>query len=100
MNKFKRFESKGHQSQGYSIGFDINSNGNILASGSVDGCAYIYNFHSTKLLSKIDTFNKNIFNQPCMDVKFNSNQSISNSQFIAMSSWSGEIKIFQIFNQL
>ena len=62
MNKNRRFESKNHITQGYSIGFDINQTGTLIASGSIDGCVYIYNTSNGKLVHKIDAFNKQIIN--------------------------------------
>ena len=99
MNKFKRYESKSHLAQGYSIGFDISTNGTLIASGSSDGCAYIYNCDSSKLVNKIDAFNKQLVAQPCMDAKFqpiNFMDSTQTCQYLALSSWNGEIKIYKI----
>jgi WD repeat-containing protein 25 len=90
MNKSRRFE--GHQAAGYNIGFDLNKNGNVIASGSIDGLVYFYNTHSGNLMYKVDAF-KNGINQPCMDAKFNPN----NDNTVAVSSWDGKIKLFDKF---
>ena len=54
----------------YSIGFDLNQSGSILASGSINGSIYIYNTNTSKLITRIDAFNKQHIKQPCTDVKF------------------------------
>jgi WD40 repeat protein len=104
MNKNRRFESKNHITQGYSIGFDLNQTGTLLASGSLDGFVYIYNTSNGKLFDKIDAFNKQIMNQPCMDAKFQSSECLSNTyssncsqerQYLAVSSINGPIKIYE-----
>ncbi len=94
MNKFKRFESYGHFTSGYSIGIDINSFGTLLASGSSNGNAYIYNIQTSKLVNKIDALNEPI-KIPCMDVKFGKFNNNSD-QLLALSFWNGLIKIYSI----
>ena len=99
MNKYKRFESKDHFVNGYSIGFDLNASGTLIASGSIDGSVYLYNYESSKLLKKVNAFNMEIVSQPCMDAKFQptSNGGGSNMKnYLAASSWNGDIKIFNI----
>lgn len=93
INLSQRFESNGHFTAGYSIGFDINPNGSILCSGSSNGCIYLYNFHTSKLIKRLDgSCNKYASSQPCMDVKFQPN---SNEKLLAASFWNGTIKIFE-----
>jgi WD40 repeat protein len=92
MNKYKRFETNGHLVNGYSIGFDVNNYGTLLASGSTSGCAYVYNIQTNKLLFIKDAFNK-LVRQPCMDAKF---KNFNEDQFLAVSSWNGLIKIYEI----
>lgn len=99
MNKYKRFETNGHTISGYSIGFDINGNGSLIASGSVDGCVYVYNCDTSKLVNKVNAFNMDIISQPCMDAKFqhvNRLNSSNESILLAASCWNGLIKIFDI----
>ncbi len=88
MNKFKRFE--GHQTAGYNIGFDINSNGTMMVSGSSDGYAVFYNAQTSKIISKLSLFTKPLI-QPCTDAKFNP----YTQNKIAFSSWNGVIKIYE-----
>lgn len=92
MNKYKRFES--HMTQGYSIGFDINQSGSLISTGSTDGCVYIYNCQTSKLIKKFDAFNKELVKQPCTDAKFQPLR----KKYLAASSWSGLIKIFEFNN--
>lgn len=92
MNKNKKFRSANYSTEAYAIGFDINSNGTVIYSGSADGAIYLYNTASSKLLRTIDVFNRQIVKQPCMDVKIQ--REISNGrQYLAASSWNGQIKI-------
>ena len=95
MNKLKRFESSGHCTQAYSIGFDLNSSGNLLASGSANGCVFIYDIQSTKLNRKIEVFNKELNAQPCMDVKFKYD-SVRRRELVAASGANGTVKVFEI----
>ena len=100
MNKCKRYESTGHRVNGYSVGFDFNATGSLIASGSADGCVYLYNFETSKLIRRINVFNKELVSQPCMDVKFQSlshqNEFAGSSRaYLAASSWNGAIKIFE-----
>ena len=99
MNKHKRFESKGHTANGYSIGFDLNESGALIASGSVDGCIYIYNYETSKLVRRLDAFNMNLIGQPCMDAKFqpfNEFHRSNENQLLAASCWNGAIKAFDL----
>jgi len=89
MNKYKRYEN--HMTQGYSIGFDVNQNGSLISTGSIDGCVYIYNCQTSKLIKKFDAFNKELMQQPCTDAKFQPLR----KRYLAASSWSGLIKIFE-----
>jgi hypothetical protein len=97
MNRYKRFEANGHFTQSYSIGFDLNSSGNLLASGSVNGCVYVYESQSRKLQTKIDVFSRKDASTAvlCMDAKFKYD-SVKNKEILAVSGASGSIKIFEI----
>jgi WD40 repeat protein len=70
----------------------LNLNGSILASGSSNGCVFVYNFSTSKLIQKFEIFTK-YFVQPCMDVKFQPINS-DNKNILAASSWNGMIRIF------
>jgi WD40 repeat protein len=101
MNKYKRYQASTHRTAGYYIGFDVNSSGNLLASGSLDGSVYIYDVKTSKLLHRVEAFNRKLVDQPCMDVKFKPNQSdqatssTNNRPVIAASCFNGMIKILQ-----
>jgi WD40 repeat protein len=98
MNKYRRYEGRGHVTRGYSIGFDLNAAGNWLASGSTDGCVYVYDVVTSKLAFKLDAFSSGeLIKQPVMDVRFQAIDSNDRSgQMLAVSGWNGKIKIFQI----
>lgn len=101
MNKFKRFESNGHHTAGYSIGFDLNKSGTLLASGSSSGKVFIYNFQSSKLLRILEVYNKYTITQPCTDVKFQINHfESSNEQVLAVSCWNGIVKILNVNDKI
>ena len=78
------------KSQSYSIGFDINPEGTLLISGSIDGNAFIYNLSTSKIVKKLNIFNKQIVTQPCMDAKFHPH--VKNKT--AYSCWNGLICIY------
>ena len=90
MNKFKRFDK--HRVQGYAIGFDLNANGRLMASASSDGCVYLYETETSKLVRKLDAFSKQMVKQPCMDAKFEPISSASTNR-LAVSCWNGLIKV-------
>ena len=96
MNKYKRFECGDHAVNGYSIGFDINQYGTLLASGSSTGNVCIYNMQSSKLVKKLGPFSETAWKSPCMDCKFNNFKTSNDKFLLAVSSWNGGIKIFQI----
>ena len=96
MNKFKRFESSDHVTNAYSIGFDLNKHGSLLASGSSNGHAVIYNLQSSKLVYKLEGFSMPVPKFPCMDTKFNSfKKNNADKYFLAASGWNGIIKIYE-----
>ncbi|XP_071789065.1 WD repeat-containing protein 25-like [Asterias amurensis] len=61
LNKYNRYE--GHRLEGYHIGCDFSPDGALLASGSSDGMAYIYDFQSTGKLKTLQCHSG-----PCTDV--------------------------------
>ncbi|KAM0938740.1 putative transcription factor WD40-like family [Dioscorea sansibarensis] len=84
LDRYKRFEN--HGVWGFPIKCNFSSDGNQLASGSSDGCIYLYNYHSSELIRKFKAFK-----QPCVDVAFHP----SIPHLIASCSWDGEISIFE-----
>lgn len=93
MNKHKRFESGGHVTEGYSIGFDVNSNGSLIASGSTRGCVCIYNCNSSGLIKKIDYPLNDIAKPMSLDVRFKKRM---HKELIAVSYSNGHIKIIEL----
>ncbi|GFP90245.1 WD repeat-containing protein 25 [Phtheirospermum japonicum] len=83
LDKYKRYE--GHGVSGFPIKCNFSSDGNILASGSYDGCIYFYDSKSTKFLKKVKAYE-----QACVDVAFHPTL----PDVIASCSWHGEISIF------
>lgn len=69
---------------------DINTNGNLLISGSIDGNAIVYNLNTAKIIKKHHLFKKQLVIQPCMDAKFNP----FNDKLIAFSCWNGQISVY------
>lgn len=93
INKRKKFESVGHVTEGYSIGFDLNSNGSLVASGSTRGCVCIYNCNSSGLIKKIDYPLNEMPKPMSLDVKFKKRL---DKELIAVSYSNGEIKILEL----
>jgi len=97
MNKHKRFESRNHVVNGYSIGFDVNKYGSLLASGSSTGHVLIYNLQSSKLLESLNVFASAMPPVPCMDAKFNNFSDQGGEKcLLAVSGWNGMIKVYDI----
>lgn len=85
--KLDRYQRYGkHGVWGFPIKCNFSLDGNKLASGSSDGCIYLYNYQSSELLSKIKAFE-----QPCIDVAFHPLM----PNVIASCSWTGEVSIFE-----
>ncbi|KAF5204280.1 Wd repeat-containing protein [Thalictrum thalictroides] len=84
LDKYKRYEN--HGVSGFPIKCDFSLDGGKLASGSSDGCIYLYNFRSSELFGKIKAYE-----QACVDVAFHPR--IPN--VIASCSWSGEVTVFE-----
>ncbi|KAL6650472.1 hypothetical protein ACP70R_009397 [Stipagrostis hirtigluma subsp. patula] len=84
LNKYMRFE--GHGVWGFPIKCNFSLSGRELASGSSDGCIYIYDFKSGRLLRKIEAFK-----EACTDVAYHPVM----PNVIASCSWTGEISVFE-----
>ncbi|XP_047317287.1 WD repeat-containing protein 25-like [Impatiens glandulifera] len=84
LDKYKRYE--GHGVSGFPIKCSFNMKGDILASGSSDGCLYLYNSKSSRLVKKIKAYE-----QACIDVSFH--PVIPN--VIASCSWNGDVSVFE-----
>ncbi|KAL3652505.1 hypothetical protein CASFOL_002186 [Castilleja foliolosa] len=83
LDKYKRYE--GHGVSGFPIKCNFSWDGNILATGSYDGCIYFYDSKSTKFLKKVKAYE-----QACVDIAFHPTL----SDVIASCSWNGEISVF------
>lgn len=84
LNKFKRYE--GHGVSGFPIKCNFSLDGKRLASGSSDGCIYLYDYQSSNIVKKIKTSE-----QACIDVAFH--PVIPN--VMASCSWDGSISVFE-----
>ncbi|XP_042394650.1 WD repeat-containing protein 25-like isoform X2 [Zingiber officinale] len=83
LDKYKRYEN--HGVWGFPVKCNFSMNGQQIASGSSDGCIYLYDYKSSNLLKKIKAFE-----QPCVDVAFHP----TIPDVIASCSWRGEISVF------
>lgn len=84
LDKYKRYE--GHGVSGFPIKCNFSSDGEMLVSGSSDGCIYFYNSRSTELIKKIKAYE-----QACIDVSFHPTM----SNVVASCSWSGDVSVFE-----
>ena len=84
MNKYKRFES--HTVEGYNTQFDVSSDGNFVASASANGCIYVYDCKSTRILK---TFK--LHSLPSISVQWNHTV----PSLLACSFWDGSLATFQ-----
>ncbi|KAL1546643.1 WD repeat-containing protein 25 isoform X2 [Salvia divinorum] len=82
LDKYKRYE--GHGVCGFPIKCNFSLDGNLVVSGSSDGCIYFYNSKTSKLLSKVKAYE-----QACIDVVFH--PALPN--VVASCSWKGEVSV-------
>ncbi|XP_042003892.1 WD repeat-containing protein 25-like isoform X3 [Salvia splendens] len=82
LDKYKRYE--GHGVSGFPVKCNFSLDGNLVASGSSDGCIYFYNSKTSELLSKVKAYE-----QACIDVVFH--PVLPN--VVASCSWKGEISV-------
>ncbi|KAL6553893.1 hypothetical protein OROMI_019566 [Orobanche minor] len=82
LDKYKRYE--GHGVSGFPIKCNFSLDGNLVASGSSDGCIYFYDSKTSKLLRKIKAYE-----HACVDVVFHP----SLPDVVASCSWNGEVSI-------
>jgi len=83
MNRARRFE--GHSVGGFGISCDISPNGQVVASGSSDGCVYFYDWKSSRLLKRIQ-----VHDDVCMDVAFHP----AIPTVVATAAWDRKINVF------
>ncbi|XP_076910872.1 uncharacterized protein LOC143568657 [Bidens hawaiensis] len=84
LDKYKRYES--HGVSGFPIKCNFSPDGKKLATGSSDGCIYIYDTKTCQLIKKTK-----VYEQACIDVAFHP----IITDIIASCSWSGEISVFE-----
>ncbi|GAA0170179.1 hypothetical protein LIER_40911 [Lithospermum erythrorhizon] len=84
LDKFKRFES--HGVSGFPIKCNFSRDGDKIASGSSDGCVYIYDSRSARIIEKMKAFA-----EPCIDVAFHPVM----TDVVASCSWNGSIMVFE-----
>jgi WD40 repeat protein len=84
LNKYKRFE--GHQVAGYRIQCNFSPDGELLVTGSADGCAYFYSYHSSKLMSK-----QQAHDGVCSDVVYHPTL----PSVVATCGWDGVVSVFE-----
>lgn len=95
MNRNVKFESAGHKTAGYSIGFDLDSSGRRMVTGSIKGTAYVYDLFSSRVVSKIRAFSQSVAYEPCMDAMFQPQTQSGSGQLLAVSSLLGQIKVYE-----
>ncbi|CAA0828011.1 Transducin/WD40 repeat-like superfamily protein [Striga hermonthica] len=84
LDKYKRYES--HSVSGFPIKCNFSPDGNMVASGSSDGCIYYFDSKSSKFLKKVK-----VYEQACIDIVFHPVL----HDVIASCSWSGEVSVLQ-----
>ncbi|KAK6157126.1 hypothetical protein DH2020_011374 [Rehmannia glutinosa] len=82
LDKYKRYES--HGVSGFPIKCNFSMDGNMVATGSNDGCIYSYDTKTSKFLKKVKAYE-----QPCVDVVFHP----SLPDVVASCSWNGEVSV-------
>lgn len=84
LDKYKRYEN--HGVSGFPIKCNFSLDGEKLASGSSDGCIYLYDYRSSELVQKIKAYE-----QACIDVAFH--PLLPN--VIAACGWDGAVSVFE-----
>ncbi|XP_077243382.1 transducin/WD40 repeat-like superfamily protein [Tasmannia lanceolata] len=84
LDRYRRYEK--HGVSGFPIKCNFSLDGETLASGSSDGCIFLYNYKSTDLLRKIKAHE-----QACIDVAFHPRL----PNVIASCSWNGDVSVFE-----
>uniref|UniRef100_A0A1D1XUK8 WD repeat-containing protein 25 n=1 Tax=Anthurium amnicola TaxID=1678845 RepID=A0A1D1XUK8_9ARAE len=84
LDKYKRYED--HVVSGFPVKCNFSLDGNELASGSADGCIYVYNYRTSELVRKIKAFE-----EACVDVAYHPVM----PNVIAACGWNGEVSVFQ-----
>ncbi|KAG8449246.1 hypothetical protein GDO86_016061 [Hymenochirus boettgeri] len=84
MDKKRRFE--GHKVEGFAVGCEFSPDGSLLVTGSSEGTAFFYNYHSAKIVHSIYGDGS-----ACISVNFHP---VLNSLLVS-SYWDGHIRIWQ-----
>lgn len=83
-DKYKMYAK--HGVSGFPIKCNFSSDGERLASGSSNGCIYLYNYRSTEVVKRLKAYE-----HACIDVAFH--PFIPN--VIASCSWNGDVSVFE-----
>eukprot|EP01105_Mastigella_eilhardi_P020298 TRINITY_DN4824_c0_g1_i1.p1 TRINITY_DN4824_c0_g1~~TRINITY_DN4824_c0_g1_i1.p1 ORF type:complete len:225 (-),score=57.88 TRINITY_DN4824_c0_g1_i1:58-732(-) len=92
MNKFKRYQ--GHRVSGYPVGFDVSSDGAVVASGSADGSVHLYDAASARtlrVLQQAQARPRGTAQQAVVDVAWRP----CGDSTLAAASWDGAVAIFR-----
>ena len=73
------------QASGYSVGCDLSADGRFILSGSSDGNLLCYDYRTGRILCKLRD------SDICIDVQWHPVL----SSYVAASSWSGSISVWQ-----
>ncbi|XP_031478391.1 uncharacterized protein LOC116249298 isoform X1 [Nymphaea colorata] len=84
LDKYRRYEK--HGVAGFPVKCNFNLSGDILISGSSDGCVYFYDYKSTNLLRKMKAYDDACLDVACHPVMPN---------VLATSSWNGDVLVFE-----
>ncbi|CAN6457876.1 unnamed protein product [Victoria cruziana] len=80
----RRYEK--HGVAGFPVKCNFNLSGDMLISGSSDGCVYFYDYKSTNLLRKMKAYEDACLDVACHPLMPN---------VLATSSWNGELLVFE-----
>ena len=83
--KYLCFCSSFKQVSGYHIGCDFSPDGSIVCSGSADGQAYFYDYHTSRVIRTLQAHS-----MPCMDVAFHPTL----PHCVATCGWSGQVQVW------
>ncbi|ERN12788.1 WD repeat-containing protein 25 [Amborella trichopoda] len=84
LDRYKRYEK--HGVSGFPIRCGFSLDGELLVTGSAEGCIYFYSYKSSKLVKKLKAYEL-----ACIDVAFH--PLLPN--VFASCSWSGDVSVFE-----
>ena len=74
------------QVSGYHIGCDFSPDGSIICSGSADGHIYFYDYHTSRMMEKLEAHS-----MPCMDIAYHPTL----PHCVASCGWDGGVKVWK-----